>query len=331
MKYSIVVPVYNGEKYLKTCVDSLLLQESEDFEIVIVDDGSTDKSPDICDELCRNCKRVRVVHQQNRGSVDARRTGVKTAKGEYILFCDSDDYWSNNLLKEINNIVDGFNPDVVIFGANLLNSDTEDTLVWKNHSEGFVRKEDIYDELLLDCSITSMWMKACRRTLFDLDSDYSMVYGHNFGDDTLQSFGVIKKANTIYYLPKPLYCYRKGSGMTSKYSPDYYNSFRIVNKAVRSILSEKELEDCIEKLDFHLVMRAYDAIGNMAGTQSFPKQTVMEIACDNYFNECYGRMIHTTYAGLLNRKQKCIIHALITRKYVIIRAFITLKRKLKRG
>lgn len=91
-KLSIVVPVYNVEKYLNQCLDSILGQSFSDFELIIIDDGSTDKSGSICDRYAQMDQRVRVIHTENRGVVTARRTGVDHAKGGYTTFVDSDDW-----------------------------------------------------------------------------------------------------------------------------------------------------------------------------------------------------------------------------------------------
>ena len=94
MFFSVVVPVYNVEKYLKECVDSVLSQTFEDFELILVDDGSKDSSGAICDEYAQKDSRVKVIHKENGGLSDARNFGTAEAKGEYIIYIDSDDYIS---------------------------------------------------------------------------------------------------------------------------------------------------------------------------------------------------------------------------------------------
>ena len=102
-KVSIIVPVYNVEKYLHRCVDSILLQTFTDFELLLIDDGSTDKSVGICDKYALKDRRIRVFHKKNGGVSSARNLGIKKSNGVYILFVDSDDYLSpshlNNYIK----------------------------------------------------------------------------------------------------------------------------------------------------------------------------------------------------------------------------------------
>ena len=94
--FSVIVPIYKVEKYLNKCIDSILKQTFQDFELILVDDGSPDKCPKICDEYAKKDKRVRVIHKENAGLVAARNTGIKEAKGDYICYVDGDDWISEN-------------------------------------------------------------------------------------------------------------------------------------------------------------------------------------------------------------------------------------------
>ena len=98
-KLSVIVPVYNTEKYLRDCVDSILAQSFPDFELILVDDGSTDGSGAICDECAARDSRIRVIHQQNSGATVARRSGVRIAQGEYVTFVDSDDWIDKDMYR----------------------------------------------------------------------------------------------------------------------------------------------------------------------------------------------------------------------------------------
>ena len=95
---SIIIPVYNVEKYLCQCVDSILLQKLDNIEIILIDDGSTDSSPKICDEYAKQDARIKVLHKRNGGLSEARNTGIDLAQGEYLMFLDSDDWWNPNVL-----------------------------------------------------------------------------------------------------------------------------------------------------------------------------------------------------------------------------------------
>ena len=101
VKYSFIVPVYNTSKYLKKCLDSLVKQTFKDFEIIIVNDGSTDNSSNIISKYQDTYRNIKVINQKNQGLSMARNNGVKEANGEYLIFIDSDDYVEKNLLKEV--------------------------------------------------------------------------------------------------------------------------------------------------------------------------------------------------------------------------------------
>ncbi|WP_299099293.1 glycosyltransferase family 2 protein [uncultured Alistipes sp.] len=111
---SVIVPVYNVEKYLPQCIESILSQTYANFELILINDGSNDSSPTICDEYCRKDARIRVLHQQNKGVSSARNNGIKHAQGEWITFIDSDDWVDKEYL--LNFDVDKTTADIVIQG-----------------------------------------------------------------------------------------------------------------------------------------------------------------------------------------------------------------------
>ena len=100
IKLSFIVPIYNVEQYLRKCVDSLLAQDvpSSEYEVILVDDGSPDACPQICDEYAAACEDIRVIHRENGGLSAARNSGIEIAKGKYVCFVDSDDYWEPSFL-----------------------------------------------------------------------------------------------------------------------------------------------------------------------------------------------------------------------------------------
>lgn len=115
IKLSFIVPVYNVAPYLRMCVSSLLSQDFKDFEIILVDDGSADSCPEICDDYTRMFDNIQVIHQENRGLSAARNAGLAIARGEYICFVDSDDYWQQNVLFNLMTQIERDNLDVLRF------------------------------------------------------------------------------------------------------------------------------------------------------------------------------------------------------------------------
>lgn len=117
-KISVIIPVYNVEKYLSECVNSVLVQDFQNYEMILVDDGSTDNSGKICDEYASKYSQIKVIHKENGGLSDARNFGIKEAQGDYLMFLDSDDFWQgSNRLAEISSIIETQNqPDIILYG-----------------------------------------------------------------------------------------------------------------------------------------------------------------------------------------------------------------------
>ena len=127
--FSVIVPIYKVEKYLNKCIDSILKQTFQDFELILVDDGSPDKCPKICDEYAKKDKRVRVIHKENAGLVAARNTGIKEAKGDYICYVDGDDWISENLLQTVwSKAVSKYDVEMVVYSAVRQFTDTQEQL-----------------------------------------------------------------------------------------------------------------------------------------------------------------------------------------------------------
>ena len=116
-KVSLIIPVYNGEKYLKECINSILIQDFSNFEVICVDDGSNDSTASILNQFSKQDSRVRVFHIENSGVSSARNKGIKEARGNYLAFVDADDTVNQGFIKEIVNIARKQNPDMVIFGG----------------------------------------------------------------------------------------------------------------------------------------------------------------------------------------------------------------------
>ena len=116
MFFSVIVPVYNAEKTLRRCLDSILRQTFSDYEVILVDDGSKDSSLDICKSYCAKDKRFSVLHQENSGVSKARNRGLDSAKGNYICFVDSDDTITSDYLEQVNNAATAQKTDAIFIG-----------------------------------------------------------------------------------------------------------------------------------------------------------------------------------------------------------------------
>ncbi len=210
-KYSVVVPVYNAEKYLEECIDSVLSQSITDFELILVDDGSTDSSGSLCDRFACADERVKVIHQPNSGPIPARFNGVKNAAGDYILSLDSDDYWFGNLLEKVDDAINRFNCDMLVF--RLLKGDEP----WQDFFGGekeFIDQGEFFLTLLKERRMNGIVIKVCARRLFE-NVDISEVMSVQHGEDLIITTMLARKAEKISYIPDVLYFYRENDGNIS--------------------------------------------------------------------------------------------------------------------
>lgn len=131
--FSVIIPVYNVEKYLNKCIDSVLIQEFSLIEIILVDDGSSDNSPAICDEYAGKDQRVKVIHKLNSGVSNARNVGINTAQGKYLIFLDSDDFWEGyNCLDNLVVSIAKNKADIILFGTQDLDYVTNERRITRN-------------------------------------------------------------------------------------------------------------------------------------------------------------------------------------------------------
>lgn len=215
MKFSIIVPIYNSELFLHECIDSVQNQTCSDWEMILVDDGSTDQSGNLADAYSRSDERIKVIHKQNAGQLWARRDGIGIAEGEYLLFLDSDDYWRRDCLEILAEKIENEKPDVIMFPARKFGDEPNGgrTIGAVSSSEHWMEKEKIYWTLLSGVDYNSMCLKAWKRSLFDGDmTDYSKFTEACWGEDKAQLLHPITNADRILYIPEELYYYRSNPG-----------------------------------------------------------------------------------------------------------------------
>ena len=176
---SIIVPVYNVEKYLSKCIDSILAQTYKNLEIILVDDGSKDNSGTICDEYSKKDKRIKIIHKPNGGISDVRNHGLKIATGDYIGFVDSDDYIAEDMFETLVSLLEKNDADISIvsfyeyYNGKLIG-------VRENENVEIMNKVEAIKELLIDRKIQSYtWNKLFKKELFD---GLQFPVGKNFED-----------------------------------------------------------------------------------------------------------------------------------------------------
>ena len=213
-KLSIIVPIYGVEQYLRKCVDSLLNQDIDNYEIILVDDGSPDGCPKICDEYAAAHENIRAVHRENGGLSAARNSGIKVAKGEYICFLDSDDYWEPNVLSGLMAQIERDKLDVLRFKYQNVNERYE---VYNPYKSDPYKGND-YSEVPTDgvSFLNSRFGTACYAVMFilrrELLKDCLFTEGIYF-EDTDWTPRMLTKANRVASADTIVYNYliRQGS------------------------------------------------------------------------------------------------------------------------
>lgn len=214
MLISIIVPIYNVENYLTECIESILKQEFDECEIVLVDDGSTDKSGKICDEYAKKYDNVKVIHKKNGGLSDARNEGLKEATGKYILFVDSDDYIGNQSLKKIESSLSKFEYNIDVMFLEAIKVFPDGTRC--SMGDGYIAekingksKEKVMQHIAeLPKFPGSACTKLIKRELFE---KYSIYFEKGLlSEDIEWTVRLLKAANSFAYCDFPYYFYRQG-------------------------------------------------------------------------------------------------------------------------
>lgn len=222
MKFSILIPVYNVEKYLSTCLDSVLNQTFRDFEVICVNDGSTDNSLKILEEYSKKDKRIKIFSKSNCGLLWARRDGIKLASGEYVLFLDSDDaYHSNNALSLIDICLEKYNfPDLVIFDrAEIVDGKVVYTCPHFFEEERFFDEKSIHElryNFISRNYLNAIFLKCIKTNVIKQDTTDYTVHNPQMAEDVTQSMFMFDKCKTIVFLPEFIYLYRRNNASITR-------------------------------------------------------------------------------------------------------------------
>ena len=244
-KISVIVPIYNAEKkYLTECVDSIIGLDYKNIEVILVDDGSTNSSGEVCDGYADKDERIQVIHQKNQGVSVARNTGIDQATGEWIAFVDVDDWLEKNIFSEVMGQIKEKKTDLVVWNMYMNYSNVEK--VAQNYKETFytdskIEIEEIRLRLLRTISIynnekniTTINYPFCHLYQKKIIQQWNVRFDSEFkqGEDKLFNYQYFTKINSILYINKPLYHYRQHSLSVSHkfYKEHEENTTRILKK-----------------------------------------------------------------------------------------------------
>lgn len=226
-KISIIVPVYNVEKYIHRCIDSILHQTFKDFELILVDDGSLDNSGKICDEYAKEDDRIKVIHKENGGLSDARNVGLDIAQGEYIAFVDSDDWIEKDMYSILYENIRKYNADISICKTRKIFDSTVDNNITTNNCI-ILNNEEAFDCLFNNKYYASHACdKLYKKSLFDgIRYPVGKLY-----EDMFTTYRLFEKANKVVFSDYIGYNYfqRKDGIVNSKFRPEKLDYIRAFN------------------------------------------------------------------------------------------------------
>jgi len=246
-KVSILVPVYNKEKYLPTCIDSLIAQTYKNIEIILVDDESTDKSGLICDEYAKKDERIIVIHKENSGAAGAWRAGFVRATGKYVVFVDSDDWIDLNSIEELIAHATGRDDEIIASDYIIERGEKGSTTVFQALQNCEYDREKIVNEL-----IPALWgyenrrihMSRCMKLIsakLIRDNEHFSRTGLRFGEDNALTLPCVMDCGRVYFLNhKPMYHYLSvEDSVVHGYDKTFMDSITLLMKLTDEMIDDK--------------------------------------------------------------------------------------------
>ena len=246
---SVIVPIYNVEEYLDECIESICNQTYDNLEIIMIDDGSTDRSGNIADKWAKLDKRCNIYHKKNEGISVARNCGIEKAKGKFLIFVDSDDLIEKNMIERLHQEIKKENVDIVCCGIKSRKNSKNEECYFELEDRIFTFEEylsEMYfhktmqDETNIVIPFTVAWNKIYRATLFN-NIRYPQGKIH---EDSYIIHHLVYEAKKIKWINEPLYIYRErgGSIMQDKYSPKRMDDFYALIDRVEFI--QDKIDNC---------------------------------------------------------------------------------------
>lgn len=269
---SIIVPVYRAELFLHQCIDSILNQTFQDFELILVDDGSPDSCPRICDEYIEKDNIVKVLHKTNGGIVSARNSGLRVSCGDFIGYVDSDDWIEPDMYEKMCNAAIRYNADIVICDI-IHNYENKEIRTCQSYPAGLYLKNDLIERVYPNMLYNGNWLgrglhpalciKLFKRNIL-LNNAYTVDERIQIGEDMACSYPCILDANRIYILENQyLYHYRQlQSSITASYKKDFFVNSLFLYHSLKENCDKKNVYDMKLQILGNLLYFALASIDN---------------------------------------------------------------------
>lgn len=242
---SILMPVFNAEKYVKLAIESIQAQTFKNWELIIVNDGSNDSSGQVCDDVAKDDRRIKVIHKKNTGISDTRNILINNSKGEYINFIDSDDYIEENMLEILINKIKAYNADISVCGIiedKIVNNSLVSSKVNKYYPKDFFKIEEMKENIMEYGNtnlLNSLCNKLYKKEIID-NEDIRFDTNLENGEDLIFNLKYMKHINSLVFCEEQLYHYsrRQNDSITHKYVDDMYFKGLKIHDALESFFIE---------------------------------------------------------------------------------------------
>ena len=299
-KVSIIVPVFNTERYLSYCIDSLLRQDYDNIEIVLVNDGSTDKSLVICKEFAEKYSNILLIDKENTGQSDSRYVGFMSSSGDYIYCVDSDDYLEPNAISVLVTNLESSNSDMSLARFRLVDESGKTLKVQKKYSVQLIdTKENIIcDSLCISNIKVTLWVKLCKRSIWE-KCYIEEIKGVKFNEDYLLTVLFSIASNRICFSNDIIYNALQRSGSTSrKIKPDMLLShdeyFPIIKRSISDLFSNERIQNCFylgyaKNIYYCLALIAYKSDNFLQFQEIYGNMKSESIFYSNVYRNCMNR------------------------------------------
>lgn len=325
MKFSIVVPVYNARKYIEDCCESVFKQSYQNYELILVDDGSTDGSDVLCEQIAgRDPVRFVTIHTHNQGPLLARQTGIRAATGDVLIFLDSDDRLHGQLLEKLAQYFAENPCDIVLYNASKREDYSSGDYVhpFSGSIPTEVMKRDYLKKMVLAQVPNSLCVKAVARKCFESLPDFSCYPHVKNGEDLLLSLYLITAAQRILYLDETLYFYRQNeTSIVHSYNPDRAQSIKIVHSEMERFIDLWKMPELHPAHYTREVKGWIETVLDLIENQNKMEEAALldklqAMSDDEYFRHAYEYMD----SGLLSQKYKVLAKWLYRRYFFPLQA-----------
>lgn len=317
--FSVIVPIYQVEDYLEECINSVLKQTFGDFELILVDDGSKDKCPAICDEYEKRDRRIKAIHKNNGGLSDARNAGLDIAAGCYILFLDSDDYWADiNFLDDLYKRANETNADCIIYSqVNIYADNTPDRMMKREESLVSDHKsyaENLYAMAMAEQCPISAWSKAVKADV--IESRQLRFIKGILSEDIDWSLWIYSLCSSVSVINKPVYGHRvRGNSISQtvngKHCMDIVTTIRNWEEYLKEAVMDETIKACLYNF------LSYYTFLLLALSEIIPKEERKQIKIQVY------QFLYLTRKGISRKNRLCRVCYVIFGKKMTAKLFMS--------